>query len=717
MADDARSGLNLVGTTVANIKNDLLGLASVIENQVTPKVRNLVSELEKGANLYGSLGGTTGGKAGGKNKVADNGAPAAAGGEGGGGGAKIAQSGAEGSGGFGKALAAFGGGIGVANLIAQAMPSANTAVQQNLLTAQSAFYGQGGYGGGLGAQMGRVNALQNQLARMGIATTSMDTTQALATAQNLGLSGAQNFNSVMQGAGITSTFAPGIGVTGAVNVQGTLNAPNTVNMLKTVGINVRDMNGNVKPIPQVVDQLWNFITNNNTISLSENDIQISLMPGNGLYGMLTSLLGNDPTSFTVISNMLIAKAKTGGKQSLASMSKKQLQSMGLSTTAVGQIAGQTAAKTELLTKAAGAEAGAYGISADLGAAMNRFVDVVPGLTQALGAFTGGYTGVMGLGNGTMGTVAKTGMGFAAGQGIMAAGKALLPRLLMMLPFLADGGPADSNKPYIVGERGPELFVPKNDGVVVPNHLIGKPNRAGGGPVKGGGMTTGEDLTNFLVKQGFSQAGAEGVVGNLAWESNLNTNALGDNKTSYGLAQWHGGRWTNLNKFAASQGLDPSTADAQMQFLMKELGQKQYKGLLETLKNPDVTKADAAAAFMRQFERPANQSNSMAIKRANAYKGTLGVTSVGALTDSTAGAAAVNSSLSTASSGADYSSQIQGLISSAAGAIGLTPGGVSNTYNNGPLTINITGASDPKKVAAEVQKVLAANNVIAKVGGH
>jgi lambda family phage tail tape measure protein len=39
-------------------------------------------------------------------------------------------------------------------------------------------------------------------------------------------------------------------------------------------------------------------------------------------------------------------------------------------------------------------------------------------------------------------------------------------------FLADGGPAMANKPYIVGERGPELFVPNNSGTVVPNDALG-----------------------------------------------------------------------------------------------------------------------------------------------------------------------------------------------------------------------------------------------------
>lgn len=43
-----------------------------------------------------------------------------------------------------------------------------------------------------------------------------------------------------------------------------------------------------------------------------------------------------------------------------------------------------------------------------------------------------------------------------------------------LGFRAEGGPVMANSPYIVGERGPELFVPKNAGTVVPNHQMSGP---------------------------------------------------------------------------------------------------------------------------------------------------------------------------------------------------------------------------------------------------
>jgi hypothetical protein len=41
-----------------------------------------------------------------------------------------------------------------------------------------------------------------------------------------------------------------------------------------------------------------------------------------------------------------------------------------------------------------------------------------------------------------------------------------------VPALAEGGPAMSGRPYLVGEMGPELFIPRHDGTVVPNHALG-----------------------------------------------------------------------------------------------------------------------------------------------------------------------------------------------------------------------------------------------------
>src|SRR5690606_32266516 len=37
---------------------------------------------------------------------------------------------------------------------------------------------------------------------------------------------------------------------------------------------------------------------------------------------------------------------------------------------------------------------------------------------------------------------------------------------------ASGGSISAGRPYVVGERGPELIVPANSGAVIPNHRLG-----------------------------------------------------------------------------------------------------------------------------------------------------------------------------------------------------------------------------------------------------
>jgi len=37
---------------------------------------------------------------------------------------------------------------------------------------------------------------------------------------------------------------------------------------------------------------------------------------------------------------------------------------------------------------------------------------------------------------------------------------------------ANGGPVSANSPYIVGERGPELFMPSGSGTIIPNDQMG-----------------------------------------------------------------------------------------------------------------------------------------------------------------------------------------------------------------------------------------------------
>ena len=47
-------------------------------------------------------------------------------------------------------------------------------------------------------------------------------------------------------------------------------------------------------------------------------------------------------------------------------------------------------------------------------------------------------------------------------------------------FRAEGGPVNSGSPYVVGEKGPELFVPRSSGSIVPNGAMGSSGGSAGG---------------------------------------------------------------------------------------------------------------------------------------------------------------------------------------------------------------------------------------------
>jgi hypothetical protein len=66
-------------------------------------------------------------------------------------------------------------------------------------------------------------------------------------------------------------------------------------------------------------------------------------------------------------------------------------------------------------------------------------------------------------------IAKAAIFFAIGTAL----KAIFPGSeFLKTIFKAQGGPVKGGSPYIVGEKGPELFVPQNSGKIVPNNQLG-----------------------------------------------------------------------------------------------------------------------------------------------------------------------------------------------------------------------------------------------------
>ena len=81
-----------------------------------------------------------------------------------------------------------------------------------------------------------------------------------------------------------------------------------------------------------------------------------------------------------------------------------------------------------------------------------------------------------------------------------------------LPGLASGGPAKAGMPYIVGENGPELFVPGRSGTVVPNHAL-----SGGGTTN---VVVNVDASGSNVQGDASQAKQLGSAISMAVQAEL-----------------------------------------------------------------------------------------------------------------------------------------------------------------------------------------------------
>ena len=80
-----------------------------------------------------------------------------------------------------------------------------------------------------------------------------------------------------------------------------------------------------------------------------------------------------------------------------------------------------------------------------------------------------------------------------------------------------------------------------------------------------------DVYNYLTgTMGMNSAAASGVMASMYRESRFYVDITNDYGTAYGLCQWYGDRWTNLQNYCNNNGLDWHTLYGQMRFLEYEL---------------------------------------------------------------------------------------------------------------------------------------------------
>ena len=129
-----------------------------------------------------------------------------------------------------------------------------------------------------------------------------------------------------------------------------------------------------------------------------------------------------------------------------------------------------------------------------------------------GAFGGGMAGVMaggasaGVGgwlNGVLGSIFGTAMGGAPAAALSTASSGTgltIPASVFSLPARAGGGDVLSSQAYLVGEQGPEVFVPKGAGFIVSNDRLASYERLVTTATKGpAGMWSGNGMASLPAR--------------------------------------------------------------------------------------------------------------------------------------------------------------------------------------------------------------------------
>jgi hypothetical protein len=111
--------------------------------------------------------------------------------------------------------------------------------------------------------------------------------------------------------------------------------------------------------------------------------------------------------------------------------------------------------------------------------------------------------------GSTSTTAASSVGSGVGK--------VLGALISSIPFMAEGGPLDTGMPAIVGERGPELFVPSGSGKIVPNNALGGMTHVWNIDARG---SSDPAAVRFAVQRGILEAAPRIAAGSIAASRDL-----------------------------------------------------------------------------------------------------------------------------------------------------------------------------------------------------
>ena len=158
------------------------------------------------------------------------------------------------------------------------------------------------------------------------------------------------------------------------------------------------------------------------------------------------------------------------------------------------------------------------------------------------------------------------------------------------------------------------------------------------------------IWEYLKAKGFSDVAAAAIMGNMEAESNcISCRLQGDFSTDYqksreytdmvdrgeisreqfvyngpggggyGLCQWtYWSRKAGLYDLAKAQGVSVGDEFIQVEWLVRELWQEEFRSVLNTLHNSESIR-ECSDAMIKKFLRPADQSDAVCVQRAKFSK--------------------------------------------------------------------------------------------------
>ena len=586
-----------------------------------------------------------------------------------------------------------------------ALPKTSEAVDMNLATSRAVFYQQqsSGYGstGSVKGDYGNVTRMMKEAQRAGTITNKFDAANALATASSYGISG-PNFNDVFMGSAQMSNLTPGMGLEQSMKAYGAVQQGRNVNMLRAVGIRIRGEDGSMKPMPQIIDEIWSKL-NREKIGgepLTVEDIKISLQPGNALDMMITNLFGTDSLVRRQVSDGLIQKARTGGKRLAGADLKEQARETGASTSAVQSLSKRVSTASDTLMQLAPSMSSVFEFGNKIVSSITstlNFIDRFIPILKMLGGIK------------------------AFGETVFGGGGLSMLNPLNWFKREAGGPVAKENPtPYIVGERGPELFMPKVDGTIIPNHELKAKNypfRHEGGEVhnkthnapdtrpagKGKIVLGDKELEDILKQAGFKDQGLENAKKIAQAESGKRPWAFNphDKDLSYGLFQ--------INMLGG---------------LAKERLAKEWKdangGTFKLSSNEDLYDALTNAKVARHMSAGGKNWSQWSTKGVLSG-GSAGSSGSGASESSDGGSSSSSSSSKDDSKPTTLRGILDGFNKDNKSVLGdfikgawenIKGGGqAQHTYNYGGVTIAVNGSSNPSDTVAALKSALSSQTMM------